>query len=603
MHARKRDGLPAPGRGALVTRAFVAPRTPVERRLAAVWGEVLGVDPVGVTDTFFDLGGDSIRAVSLVAALRAAGFDASVRDVFEANTVALLAGLVDGRAAPAANTAPVAPFTLIEEADRAKVPDGVVDAYPLSQLQLGMLVEMFADEHEHPYHNVTMYRINDERPLDPDALRAAVARVAARHEVLRTSLHLTGFSVPMQLVHGRVAMPVSIVDLCGRGADAVTEAVRAHVAREYRDLFDIGRPSLVRVSALVADDGWRMVLTLCHAIMEGYGHYRLWDEILGTYRALRDGREPEQPPLPEVRYADAIAGELAALRSEEDRAYWRGVVTGYAKVGLPAAWAQPDEPQTAYQIHLSLRDLTERLRGVASALGVSLKSVYHAAHLKVMSQLTQEERFHTGLVVDTRPEAPGAERVYGMYLNTLPFAADRSAATWRELIQQVYAQEARVWAHRRFPLPEVQREAGGRRAVDVFFNYLDFGHVDTSVLDAGETLRSGATEFPLAVTVLNGYLGLLSHSHAMSRSNAQRLGQMYRAVLEAILADLDGDARRGYLPAGERELALGGWACGPAAIAGPPVHELFEAQAARVPEAVAVREAERCVSYRELNAG
>ena len=68
-----------------------------------------------------------------------------------------------------------------------------------------------------------------------------------------------------------------------------------------------------------------------------------------------------------------------------------------------------------------------------------------------MSQLTEEEYFHAGLVCDSRPEAPGADRVQGMYLNTLPFAADRTARTWHELVEQVFAREVELWSHRRYP--------------------------------------------------------------------------------------------------------------------------------------------------------
>lgn len=103
-----------------------------------------------------------------------------------------------------------------------------------------------------------------------------------------------------------------------------------------------------------------------------------------------------------------------------------------------------------------------------------MKAVLHAAHLKVMSMLTHESRFHTGLVVDARPEASGAERVYGMYLNSVPFVFERTAATWSELARQVYDQETELWPHRRLPLPALQRAVKDSDLIDVLFNYLDF---------------------------------------------------------------------------------------------------------------------------------
>src|SRR6185312_8461410 len=113
---------------------------------------------------------------------------------------------------------------------------------------------------------------------------------------------------------------------------------------------------------------------------------------------------------------------------------------------------------------------------------------------KAMSQITEERDFCDGVVCDTRPEAPGADRVYGMYLNTLPFAYRGGARTWRELITGVFEAELAFWPHRRFPLPEVQRLAGGRRAINSFFNYLDFRQIDTDLMDLDSSMREGGTE-------------------------------------------------------------------------------------------------------------
>uniref|UniRef100_UPI00055C11A5 phosphopantetheine-binding protein n=1 Tax=Streptomyces sp. NRRL B-24051 TaxID=1463832 RepID=UPI00055C11A5 len=113
----------------------------VEELVAAVWGRVLGVERVGVVDSFFDLGGDSIRAVALIGALRAEGLDVSVRDVFQRRTVAGIAESLTGRAVlPVEDEAFVEPFALLSEEDRERLPEGLSDAYPLSRIQTGMLV-------------------------------------------------------------------------------------------------------------------------------------------------------------------------------------------------------------------------------------------------------------------------------------------------------------------------------------------------------------------------------------------------------------------------------------------------------------------------------
>jgi aryl carrier-like protein len=179
--------LPAPGDEAFVRGEYVAPRTDAERRMADAWRRSLGVERVGVRDGFFDLGGDSIRAVALVGALRAEGVDIAVRDVLEARTVERLCALVAGREGlTEADRTLTERFALVSDADRARLPEDVVDAYPLGRTQLGMLIEMI-DGERNPYHIVNTFRVADDRPLDPDALRRAAAVLAERHEVLRSS--------------------------------------------------------------------------------------------------------------------------------------------------------------------------------------------------------------------------------------------------------------------------------------------------------------------------------------------------------------------------------------------------------------------------------
>ena len=141
------------------------------------------------------------------------------------------------------------------------------------------------------------------------------------------------------------------------------------------------------------------------------------------------------------------------------------------------------DPDETYVVQVPCYDLEDGLRALARTAGASLKAVMLAAHVKVLSQLTAQPEFSAGLVCDARPEMAGADRVYGMFINTLPFGVDRHAGTWRELVGRVFAREVQLWPHRRYPLPAIQQDAGGQRVVDVYFNYQDFRQVDTGIVD------------------------------------------------------------------------------------------------------------------------
>ncbi|SCL70738.1 non-ribosomal peptide synthetase [Micromonospora peucetia] len=584
-----RRQLPAPDASSYATGAYQAPAGDVEAEIAAIWARVLGVAQVSVTDSFFDLGGDSMLAVTLVGTLRAAGHPTSVRDVFAHRTVRrLAAALAD---ADAEVFRPVAPYALIGAADRARLPAGVVDAYPASRTQLGMLVESAVSGDRAVYHSVLAHQVRDGRPFDAEALRGAVRAVVARHEILRTSFDLVSYSVPMQLVHADVAPDVHVED--GRGIPAQRHAAlfAEFVAAERARPFDVSTAPLLRVTAHVdGAESWWFTFTISHVVTEGWSSARLVTEVLNGYAALADGRAPSSADLPAVRYADFIAAEIAALESTTDREHWRSVWDGRAPFALPAGWGEADTPDATVDATVDFTDLDEALRALARDGDVSVKAVLHAAHLKVLSQLTGEPGFHAGLVCDARPEVLGADEVHGMYLNTVPFPYDRSARSWRDLVAAVFDREVELWPHRRFPLAEMQREAG-HRLLHVLFNYQDFTRAaqgDGSAPVVTGAAGEGATEFDLSCFAQRGRYALSARAGLVSQANLDRIAGMYRAVLEAMVADPDGDCQAVCVPGGERDRLLGVTDTGADEPVTGSMVALFQAQLARDPRAVAV---------------
>ncbi|MFD9397195.1 condensation domain-containing protein, partial [Streptomyces sp. NPDC060000] len=328
-----------------------------------------------------------------------------------------------------------------------------------------------------------------------------------------------------------------------------------------------------------------------HAITEGWSYHTLLMELLECYRSLRGGHGLPAYEVPAVRYADFIAAEQASLADPGDQSFWQDVVGSHSPFALPASWAAPEEaPREREHVRVPYSDLEEGLRRLATEARTSLKSVLVAAHLKVLGMLTAEEAFHTGVVYHGRLEAPGADRVLGMHLNTLPFPVVKGARTWRELVEQVYRQETEIWARRRYPLPAIQRAAGGSGdLLSVLFEYLDFHQVDTDSIDAEATMGAGGNEFGLNVICRAGHVKLSCPNDVIDGGHLDRLGGMYRSVLEAMASDVDGDARGVFLSEAERGLLLGAWAQGGTAVwPGGLVVDRFEAQAVATPDAVAV---------------
>ncbi|MEH1099580.1 amino acid adenylation domain-containing protein [Micromonospora sp. CPCC 205561] len=597
-----RRALPAPDavRGA-VGDGHVAPRDETEKRIADAFGVALGIDTVGVTESFFLLGGDSMRAIRMVGLLRAAGLAVSVQDLFTHQSVADLAG-VAVPTEPAEEAEPtVDRFALVDAADRCRLPDGLVDAYPITQNQAGMLFEMLSGGDRPVYRNVSCYRIDDRLPFSLDALREAGRLLTDRHEILRTSFDLSSFSELMQLVHASVDLPFGYDDLRGLRPDEQDEAVRAHLRAERVRPFDITTAPLLRYHVhQLGDSEWCLTHSESHAILDGWSHTSTVAMLLSLYRTLRRGERPALPPPPAVRFADFVARERESLASATDRDFWAATVAGSDRLELPPEWGiESDAPATVIEVPWA--DLRPALRRLSAAAGTSLKSVLHAAHLKVMSIVTGRQRFFSGLLCNGRPERLRGDEVFGMFLNTVPFAADTSARTWRGLVQGVFAGEARLWPHRRYPLPSMQRQWGnGAPLLRVGFSYLDFHVLDGPAESVEMVDDFSPSSVGLDVWTFPGVLRLGARPADIDRPYLELLARTYRQVLEAMAADPDGDTDVG-LSAADRAWAVEAHQPVEPFPAAPFVHDLVVRRAAAAPTAVAVRHGDATLTYGELD--
>ncbi len=309
-----RRALPAPEQlRPSLREGYVEPSNELERLLAEVWRESLGLDRVGVDDNFFDLGGDSIRSLRVVAHARTKGLTISVAEMFEHQTVrALAAALRRG----GNETVRTEPFSLLSEADRAALPPGLTDAYPLSMLQAGFIFHAELRQGYEVYLTSFHMRVR----FDESALRRAADRLGRRHPMLRTSFDVSSFSEPLQLVHEEAKIPLTVLDWRGTPEAKQQRDFEAWTHAERQVGFTWRQPPLVRLHAhRLTDDTFR--LTLSEPFLDGWSVASLWSELLRLYVASLQGETPVEPP-PATTYRDFVALERTALTSEESRNFW-----------------------------------------------------------------------------------------------------------------------------------------------------------------------------------------------------------------------------------------------------------------------------------------
>jgi len=538
-----RAALRRPGAG--TGTPYVAPRDDRERVLAAIWAEVLGRPAVGVLDNFFALGGNSIHFVSVLAKARAAGLAFTFQQLFEHQTIAGLAAHVTD--VPTGEPAGLAPFALLSEADRARLPDDAEDAYPLSLLQAGLIFQTEITGARGQYHDVLSYLVGGA--FDAGRFTEAVRLLAARHPILRTTYHLTGFSEFVQIVHREPPPILSIVDLRGLGPDEQERWHSDWLAAEKRRRFAWAEGGLVTLHVQVlASDRYRYTISQHNSALDGWSISLLHTQLFDTYHRLGAGSGPE-PGGGDHHLRTFVGLERAAMRSPASREFWLERMRDRPLSTVPGA-----RPGDTADFRVVLHDvalpagLTARVVALADELSVPVKDVLLAAHVKVLAAGAGEASIVTGYEHSGRPEDPGAEAALGLYLNTVPLCLDLTDGSWADLVGQVYRAERDLLPHRRYPMAKMKQDLGTQRPLfDTTFNFTHFYLMkrlrelpEFALLELrvdSETEFAFRTEFSRHFFDDELRLCLHYHEHRFDPADIEAIGLSFVAVLELMTAE------------------------------------------------------------------
>jgi len=472
-----RKALPEPDFTESRSGERVQPSTQAEVALAEVWADTLGLEDVGIDDNFFELGGDSIRSVEIISGARSRGFEISLREVFQYQTIRELAASAEPVYEDEGRTDA---FSLVSEADRARFPDDVVDAYPISAMQKSMLYHMAREPDRPIYHNVDSFRLTG--PFEPEAMQAAVDLVVARHPILRTGFHMTGFSEPLQLVHQTASLPVGWADIREETRARQQALIRTYIEDQLADRFDVTRAPLLRFFMHRREDNqFQFTLTECHCIFDGWSLTASLNEIYRYYMQIVENGEAEPEGDLPTSFADFIRAERDSVASEDARAFWRDHLEDSPN-GVMPRWPLPvsGDPYAKLGFWITQEDV-DGLNRLAALAGAPLKSVLLAVHMKVLNLLNGSREVVTNLASNGRLEREGGAEVRGLFLNTLPFRTKIPRwGSWVDVVRGIFRTESEWLAHRRFPLAVLQQEHGELKP-DIVFNYISFHRMSEEI--------------------------------------------------------------------------------------------------------------------------
>ncbi|HKH49831.1 MAG TPA: amino acid adenylation domain-containing protein, partial [Thermoanaerobaculia bacterium] len=532
-----RRALPAPVREA-AGPGFVAPRTPVEERLAELWRAVLGLERVGIHDHFFALGGHSLRATRLTLYIRETfGVDLPVRAIFQAPTLAAQAERIAALRAEGAT---------VESQPIPRLPR---TSWPLTaplsfaQERLWLIDRLMPGS---PAYNLAV-ALRLDGPLDAAALAGAFGRLVERHETLRTAFRERDGRPVQEVEEASGAFPLQEIDLTG-SQDPAADARRLAEADALRP-FVLAAGRLLRASLLrFGPESHVLLLAMHHIVSDAWSLGVLVEDLTALYA----GRS--LPGLP-VQYADYAVWQREKLTGEDierQLAFWRSELAGAPRIlDLPT-----DRPRPPVQ---SLRGglvpfavdagPSASLAALAQRAGATLYMVLLAAWSALLARLADQEDLVVGTTVANRDRTE-VERLIGFFVNTLALRIDLTGdPSFADLLGQLRHRVLDAFAHRDLPFEKLIEElhpARDRSRQPLFQAVLTFQNVPVGKADLGALaltpveVEGQTSKFDLTLTLVEeagGLMGRLEYAGDLwDRATVERWASSFVRLLEGAVA-------------------------------------------------------------------
>ena len=621
-----RRALPAPE--TRIEAGANAPRTPVEDVIARVWAFVLDAPALSRDDDFFDLGGYSLAVTEASAQIfDALGVEVELDVFLDHSTVAQLAAALLA-AAPDRDAVVQRAEQFVRGAARgeaaARIPRRPTSPGPvplsLSQERLWLIESALPAGAVRPYNETAAYTF--EGPLDVELLRASLHALAERHEILRSVFVEHDHAPALQLSGAnRFARPIPLRDL----RSAPPAAQRAHLEAiaaddSRRELLGAGEPPLRAQLLRLADATHVLVLTSHHAITDGWSDDIFLRELAELYRAAASGRPARLPALA-IQYRDFAVWQRDRLTGEHLRselAYWAGQLRNAPpSIALPvASSARLATFRGARQAFALEPAIADALRELARAERGTLFMTLLAGFATLLYRYSGQDDLPIGSVIANR-EHLETQDLIGFFTNTVVLRVQLGGnPSFREVIERVRRVVLAAQAHQEVPFDQVVARLGASRTdgknplFQIAFDFEEAarGHELLPGLRVElEFLPNGTTPFDLTLGIRStpgGLVGQIDYNaDRFDGATIERMVGHYQALLAGIAADAT--RRIGELPLlteRERREVLVEWSgrarAYPAELC---LHELFEAQVDRAPDAVAVVLDGAQLTYGELD--
>jgi len=461
------SALPTPNFSKNLDLSFAPPRNLIERRICKIWKEFFGLPNIGIFDDFFQIGGDSISTINMAYKLQDAALNITVQNLYEYRTIARLASLPT----IGSNTKEMVykTFSLVDKSKlrpyiKANEIDRLEDIYPVSCLQAGMLFEEGLSGCQGTYHSIFIYKLNKQ--LDIKTVKLIWDQLIKKHSLLRT-----GFLLHPQ--YGYCGLQYKNISSKEMVLHVPLSEISEIFEKEKKISYNVSNPGLFKLFlADNMDESFLFMFSAHHAIEDGWSVASLLAEFVNAY-AYKTPIKTEVLP----NYGEFVSCEMEAISNSKHENFWINYLYGIKPYERVSSLSDLKKPQIEISVTLS-KVFSKSLSSLAKLYSVSEDVLFIAAYALSLTSLFASKEVMLGLVVNNRLEKDGGDRLFGLFLNTIPFrfCLDKSQnAVWSSFLSMVQDEKMKVYRHRQYPYAKIREAFKPDESIyNCAFNYIHF---------------------------------------------------------------------------------------------------------------------------------
>ncbi|TGD57483.1 non-ribosomal peptide synthetase [Flavobacterium humi] len=469
--------------------AYEAPVTDHEKKIAGIWSELLHVKEISINDDFFLIGGDSILLIRMLTQLKKHfKKEMDLHTIYEYPVLKDLAAHLEKQAiaGPSAERSN-------KEKELAEMknkfllsvsePEQIEDAYPMSDIQKGMVYEYFKNQSEGVYHDQFVYIIP---AIEINTFKKALGLLVKKNETLRTSFDISGFE-GIQVVNKEVFWDVRLTDIAHLNKQEQESSIQLFLEKERSIKFNIGNAPLWRADIFkISEEKMVYAFQFHHAVLDGWSLASLNTELFEVYFKLIRNENPGTHSL-KTNNKSAILDSLLAKENDEYANYWKKYLQGSERMDI----FSEEETDLAHDTYFEKSDI-QKLEKLAKEWNTTLKTVFLGSYLYTLSLLRHDKDIMIGVVSNNRPVSEDGDKVLGCFLNTVPLRMKvEKTGTWKDFILQLQENLHNSKGKDRLSLAHINRIVNNNSSLDnpffdSIFNYVNF-HIYEN-MDYGNSL-------------------------------------------------------------------------------------------------------------------